>query len=187
MFLTAAGGTTGRPSNTATLAPAAAPQLNGVVVNDGNAQRSMVASLTVNFDAAVTLGSSAISVSGVTGNVPYTLTALGGGTAYKLTFAGQGLDGNSLADDRYTPHVDHATASSGGTAMAADAHFAFFRLFGDNVGDAGVSINDFNTYAAAFGTTLGTPAFAAAFDYDNDNGLSINDFNAPAIRFGKAV
>ena len=182
-----AGGTTGTPSNTATLTPAAAPTLTGVIVNDGSTQRSMISSLTVNFSAAVTLGSGAISVSGVGGNVPFALVPLNGGTAYQLNFAGQGLDSDSLTDGRYTLHVDHSAVSSGGAAMDADSDFAFFRLFGDNDGDAGVSINDFNTFATAFGSLAGNPAFVKAFDFDNDNGISINDFNALSSRFGRTV
>ena len=59
-----------------------------------------------------------------------------------------------------------------------------FTLTGDTDFDTGVSINDFNRLAGAFGTT-GKTWLAGDFDYDG--GVSINDFNLLAGNFGKTL
>ena len=55
-------------------------------------------------------------------------------------------------------------------------------LLGDADLDGSVSINDFNTLAANFGTPSG--ATWAQGDFDYDGSVSINDFNALAANFG---
>ena len=59
---------------------------------------------------------------------------------------------------------------------------ARYTLAGDADLDGSVSINDFNTLAANFGTPSG--ATWAQGDFDYDGSVSINDFNALAANFG---
>ena len=171
------------------------PALTSTVVNDGSMQRSMVRSLTLNFNQPVTLGVAALTlqqqITGgtyVASTAAYTLTpATTGGPSltYTLTFTDAG---GSIADGTYRLLVNAAfVTNAGGTAMAAATSFDFKRLFGDSDGDGGVSINDFNVFATAFGSTLGNAAYNASFDFDGDNGISINDFNALASRFGVTI
>ena len=80
------------------------------------------------------------------------------------------------------------TVDAAGTGVHGSVGtFEFYRLFGDADGDRGVSVNDFNAFATAFGATGGSAAFDARFDFDGDNGISINDFNQFATRFGVVV
>lgn len=58
-------------------------------------------------------------------------------------------------------------------------------LAGDADLDGGVSINDFNNLAAAFGQASGKVWLDGDFDYDG--GISINDFNLMAANFGQTV
>ncbi len=58
-------------------------------------------------------------------------------------------------------------------------------LYGDADLDGGVSINDFNNLAAAFGQASGKVWLDGDFDYDG--GVSINDFNLLAANFGQTV
>ena len=171
------------------------PTMTSTTVNDGTAQRSMVRSLTLNFSQPVTLGGGAISLQKkqadgtyVASTAAYTLTPVtttGPSSAYTLTFTDSG---GSIADGVYRLVTSAASVTNAsGTAMAAAATFDFVRLFGDADGDGGVSINDFNAFASAFGATSGNAAFNAAFDFDADGGISINDFNAFASRFGVTV
>ena len=58
-------------------------------------------------------------------------------------------------------------------------------LFGDADLDGGVSINDFNALAGAFGQSGGKHWTDGDFDYDG--GVSINDFNLLAGNFGQSL
>ena len=62
---------------------------------------------------------------------------------------------------------------------------ARYTLAGDADLDGSVSINDFNTLAANFGTPSG--ATWAQGDFDYDGSVSINDFNALAANFGQTL
>ena len=178
-----------------------------IVLDDGTAQRSMIRSVTVLLNGTIpsaniaagaftltqtsgpSIGTYTASVAGVT-------TPAAGQTAIKLTFSGSTVVAGSVADGRYTLAIDGSklTNSTGqltdalGNGSAGSVRTATFsRLYGDVDGDAGVSINDFNVFAAAFGTVSPAAAFVSGLDYDGDNGISINDFNQFATRFGTTI
>ena len=167
--------------------------VSGFVVNDGLAQRSMVQRALLNFSEPVALTSDAVTLQRkqpdgtyVTVTGGYALVPVTASTysqSYRLQFSG-----NSLADGRYRVLVT-GTGVGGtlGNTMATNTTFEFHRLFGDADGDGGVSINDFNGFAAAFGAVSPAAAFNAAFDFDGDAGISINDFNEFSSRFSSTV
>lgn len=171
------------------------PAMASAVINDGLPQRSMVKSLTLNFNTPVNIAAGGLTLqqrqadgSYALSTAPYTLTpatTAGPSSAYTLTFTGAG---GSIADGAYRVVLNAASiTNANNTAMAAAASYDFKRLFGDLDGDGGVSINDFNAFSNAFGLGLGTAGYNAAFDADGDNGISIDDFNAFTSRFGLTI
>ena len=79
-----------------------------------------------------------------------------------------------------------STAARGlGYADTGTAVIVKATLFGDADLDGGVSINDFNAFAANFGATSGKVWSGGDFDYDG--GVSINDFNLFAGNFGQTL
>ena len=167
--------------------PAIAVQ--GTQVNDGNAQRSMVQSLTVSFDHAVTLDPGAFSIvlhanatiDGVTGQTQGTLPVLGwsssdGGLSYVVTFSGAGVVNNSIADGIYDLTLDstkvHDVANQ---TLATDYVFAFFRLYGDFNGDGTVNNADSFQFSRAFNKSIGQAGYLAFFDFNGDDTINNSD------------
>src|SRR5262249_9734425 len=77
----------------------------GVVVNDGSAQRSMVTSLTVTFSTVVHLDPGAFELVRQEGGViqlDVSESVVDGHSVDTLTFSGAGIIGGSLADGHYT-------------------------------------------------------------------------------------
>ena len=172
------------------------PTVVSTLVNNGTPQRSMVGSLRVNFDQPLTLAAGAITlVRRANGGTPaasigLVATPVAGtnNASYLLTFTGPGVTNGSLDDGVYDLQIAAAGVSNElGLTPAANTTYTFTRLFGDVDGDSGVSINDFNAFAAGFGTVAGNASFNPAFDFDNDGGISINDFNELAGRFGRTL
>ena len=170
----------------APLAPA--PILTSFVVNDGNAQRSMITSLTLNFDKAVTLGATAISLLTQDGSaVGFVFSPASGSSAqYVLTFPDG--TGGSLGDGVYTLSVDGSAVTAAGSAqMTGKSSFSLHRLFGDVNGDRTVNSIDNFQFRNAFGTSSGGTGFNAAFDYNGDGVVnSIDNFQFRA-RFGVTI
>jgi large repetitive protein len=174
---------------TVTLHVASPPRVEGVQVNDGDVQRSMVAGLTVTFSEVVTLAAGAFEIRGAAGDltpatVTWTTQVVGGKTVAMLTFSGTDAIGGSLADDSYTLWVraDGVTGLAG--PMAADASFAFYRLFGDGNGDGVVDEDDLLAFASAYGTGSGGPGYQDYFDYNADGVIDEDDLLAFADRYG---
>ena len=138
--------------------------VEGTQVNDGNAQRSMVQSLTVSFDHLVTLDPGAFSIvlhanatiNGVTGQTEGTLPGLNwstsdGGLSYVVTFNGAGVVNNSIADGIYDLRLDSTKVHDVvNQTLATDYVFAFFRLYGDFNGDGTVNNADSFQFSKAF-------------------------------------
>ena len=181
-------------------------KLSAMTLDDGTVQRSRVRTATLLFDGTLTaanFSAGAITLTQTSGTVtPWTAVVSGvampvsGQTAVTVTFNGTAAEFGSLADGQYVLHVDGSKITDAlgrgidalGTGAGGSAKdYAVARLFGDADGDLGISINDFNGLAAAFGSVSGNASYNAVYDYDNDNGISINDFNAFAGRFGKTL
>jgi hypothetical protein len=171
-------------------------QVASVVVNDGPEQRSMVNSLTVTFDGALTLDPGAFELSREDGSpVELTVAAslVNGQTVAVLTFVGPGIIGGSLADGGYTLTVraDQVHDQWGrqldgdGDGLAGGNRVdAFFRLFGDADGDGDVDWGDRDLFRSAFEKSAGASGYLWYFDFDGDgdvDGLDNGQFNR---RFG---
>jgi len=178
-----------------TLGPA---EVESVASSDGPAQRSMVNSLAVTFDRAVTLDAGALDLQWQ-GDGPVGLNVasavVGGRTVAVLTFAGPGIIGGSLADGRYTLTVlaDHVhdrwgreLDGDGDGSAGGDRVDGFFRLFGDSDGDGDVDGQDRDRFRAAFHTHAGEPGYLWYFDFDGDGYVDGHDNGQFNRRFGKS-
>ncbi|MBX7103993.1 MAG: hypothetical protein K1X57_07920 [Gemmataceae bacterium] len=180
-----------------------APRVAQVMIGDGSAQRSRVASLTVNFSQIVTLTTSAFQLVRQSDNAPVSLAVgvnnAGPGTVATLTFLGGAVDHGSLADGRYTlrvvsadvgnvagsldgngdgtPGDDFVLASAGSPNPATN----IYRLFGDADGDGTVTGTDFLAFRLAFLTSN------PAFDADGNGTVDSSDFLQFRLRFLQSV
>ena len=188
-----------------TVAAATAPvAVSSVTVDNNTAQRSRVRSLTVVLNGGMTavgIAAGAFALGRTDGGVVPSIAvagvaASGSTTVVTLNFSGTGIVAGSLADGRYRLTVNGALLSgtngvnidAAGNGVAGSVRtLDFHRLYGDVDGDRGVSINDFNAFAAVFGKVNGNAGYDTAFDFDGDDGISINDFNQFASRFGVTI
>ena len=172
----------------------------GTAVNAlGGSQRSMVDSITYQFNQAVTLGAGAITMdvnsgyTGTAGSVPDTISynTIDDGHTWLVTFSGANVTGNSIADGVYdiTLNASAVTADVGSATLAASQTDTFFRLFGDSNGDASVTSRpDVQNFAAAFGTSNTSSAYLAYFDYNADGSITGRpDVQNFATRFGTSL
>ncbi len=182
--------TLGSASNTAQVSADVAPTVSSFQVNDGNAQRSMVDSLTVTFNESVTLADNAITLNllSQTGGspTPMSFTLSGSGTTYVLTFTGSDDVGNSLPDGAYELIVSAGGVSgTGNLNMSADQDYEFFRLYGDFNGDGKVDSADFGVLAIDYGTETNSSDWY--LDYNGDGVIDSADFGAFAVRYGESI
>jgi hypothetical protein len=173
------------------------PVVQGVVVNDGSAQRSMVTSLTVTFSTVVHLGPGAFELVRQGGGVIDLRVAeavVGGHTVDTITFVGAGILGGSLPDGHYALtvrgdqiHDDFGQALDGaGTgAEGSDRTDTFFRLFGDGNGDGHVDLQDLLSFFGTLGKRAGDSGYLAYFDYNGDGRVGLGDLIQLLGRLGR--
>ncbi|MEL7497651.1 MAG: G8 domain-containing protein [Planctomycetota bacterium] len=172
------------------------PQVESVVVNDGDEQRSVVTRLTVTFSEVVSgVDSSAFLLMNTTTNtqvVPNVATeVVDGKTVATLTFSGSGIIGGSLADGDYTLTTQASSVSdAAGNQLDGNADGVggdnstdtFFRFFGDVNGDRKVNIIDYFQFRNAF-----RGSYDSAFDFNGDGVVNIIDFFQFRSRFGQTL
>lgn len=176
-------------------------KVTSVVINNGDAQRSRVTTITVTFDQIVTMPVPAESafqlrrqsdglVIGLSANV-----VNGATTTVTLTFTGPKTEAGSLPDGRYTLNVLAGQTNGGnfdgnGDGTAGDDYALLgdtttnklFRLFGDADGNGVVTASDFNAFRLVYGTTG-----PSIFDIDGSNSVTASDFNAFRLRYGVSI
>jgi len=181
------------------------PRVANVIINNGDAQRSRVTQVRVDFDQLVTFTGSPEAafqlkrqsdnaIVGLSAAVTNTTT-----TSVTLTFTGAVSEATSLADGRYTLTVLANQVANGPRQLDGNANgiagddyvlaaagsppTGIFRLFGDADGDGDVDAADFGAFRAGFAT----PQAVAIFDADNDGDVDAADFGAFRMRFGSSV
>lgn len=174
-------------SMTVRLLPAV-PRVSGIQVNDGNAQRSMVKTLTVTLDNPVmTFPSSAVTVRLRTPGGPQTISATvvatrqdSAGLVWTLSFTGAGLEGGSLADGYYDLAIDQSQLIDPfGQTGTGVAQMSFHRLFGDFDGDMDTDAVD----SAKFRPYLqGSSPYLWYFDSDSDGDIDNADYTSARLR-----
>jgi hypothetical protein len=169
------------------------PAVTSVVFNDGSAQRSMVTSITLTFNTAVTLDDGAIEVGLVGGGaegVVLSTAVVDGLTVVTVTFTGDDIVAGSLGDGRYQLVVHAGLVHDGlGQALGGGVDYldVFFRLFGDVQGTGSVDDTDLALFQAALGTQGGDPGYLWFFDYDGDGSVDQADYDQFLLRYGTQV
>lgn len=173
------------------------PRVIQVTVNNGDAQRSRVNSLTVVFSENVIFSPNAGAAFSVTRTGPGGPTGAATlaapvvdnstfQTKVTLTFSNDSFfNSGSLIDGKYQLTINAANVTDGqlldgnGDGIVGDSYtFNFLRLFGDANGDGAVTASDFNQFRLAYG---GGPSI---FDFNGDSATSASDFNAFRTRYG---
>jgi hypothetical protein len=179
-----------------------APLVSSILIDDGTAQRSVVRSITVNFNVPIIFDAGAFELKDDENNPVDVTTSVAPGTLTSqvvLTFNGGGADASgSLLDADYTLKVlDTKVRSATGVfldgnnngSMGGDAVDVFYRLFGDGNGDGFTDFDDFAlSFLPAFGTEIGVGmGYLARMDFDGDGFVDFDDFaNGFLPNFGKS-
>jgi hypothetical protein len=173
------------------------PEVQGMVVNDGSAQRSMVTSLTVTFSTVVHVDPGAFELVRQEGGViglSIAEVVAGGHTVDTITFVGAGIIGGSVPDGHYTLtiHGDHihddfgqALDGTGTGAWGSNRIDNFHRLFGDAGGDGHVDLQDLANFINTFGKRAGDPGYLWYFDYYADGRVDVDDLLELLRRLGR--
>ncbi|MEZ6134274.1 MAG: SdrD B-like domain-containing protein [Pirellulaceae bacterium] len=164
-----------------------APKVNHFVVDDGSAQRSVVRSLTYEFDSPIVYSVGAFALETSAGQtVPFSLDISPGVLADLFVFSFPGLTGGSLSDGNYRLLVDESliTDAAGnnldgnydGSAGGARAVDEFFRFFGDYDGDRDVDAADYVNFRRTYRRNSSSSLFNSAFDFDADGIVDGSDY-----------
>lgn len=176
---------------TVTIDVLAPPKVKSVVVNDGSAQRSNVRSVTVTFDALVTLDTGAIYLVRGDGTYPTVTpqtTQANGETTVVLTFRGAGTLAGLLTDGNWSLVVRAARVHRldlPSVVMAAGVTEKFHSLYGDSDGNRTVDASDRSAFQSAVGQT--DAASLATFDSDGDGDVDAADQVQFDKRFGRRI
>ncbi len=183
-------------------------EVNSIVIGDGTAQRSRVDKVTVNFDSEVNIASDAFAVNrrgagGGAVGVAFTTELDGNGnTVATLTFSGPLTNNGSLSDGNYDLTILGASVTDidgneldgdrdglmgGDQVFGTQSADAFFRLFGDAIGDRNVSLAEFNLFRSAYGKGSADPNYREFFDWDDNALLGLADFNQFRSRYGTTL
>ena len=178
-----------------------------ITINDGSAQRSRVETVSIQFDAEVTIDTDAFAVvkrgaSGGSVGVDFTTRLDGNGhTIADLTFSGSFVQFGSLADGNYQLTIDGAKITSAdGHGLDADLDGStggqlqfgnavsdkFFRYYGDINGDRFLNLIDYTSFRISYGKSSSDPNFRHALDYNDDEFMNLIDFTQFRIRYGKS-
>ncbi|WP_197456009.1 right-handed parallel beta-helix repeat-containing protein [Stieleria neptunia] len=166
------------------------PETEAIKIDGGTAQRSVVRTITVNFDSDVVLDPATFEIGRIGGGLftpAFTTEIVNGKTVATLTFAGNSEISGSLADGNYRLRVNHQHVTTGGTQMRADYVDRFFRLFGDTDGDRDVDGQDYGRFGLSFLKAAGIPGFNPALDFDGDGDVDGRDYGQFGRRFLKRL
>lgn len=154
------------------------PSLNAVIVNDGSAQRSLVARLTVQFDQPVSLGAGALQV---IANGPDLLPNPGliisptpspslFADTYVITFTGAATvngSGSSLRDGNYLLNIQRTLVVNAiNNSPLSAPPVSFHRFYGDVNGDREVSYQEYLQFRDAY--INATAQTLALYDVNGD-------------------
>ncbi|MBX7105660.1 MAG: right-handed parallel beta-helix repeat-containing protein [Gemmataceae bacterium] len=162
-----------------------AAKVTSVTINNGDAQRSRVTTLKVQFDRLVSSSdlSKAFTFVRQSDSAGVTLSATLDGTQRiaTITFVGGPLENGSLADGRYTLTALASQFTGDGidgdyTLVGTPAN-GLYRLFGDADGSGQVDASDFLAFRLAFLSP------SPSFDFDGDGTVGANDLLQFRLRF----
>jgi VCBS repeat-containing protein len=165
-------------------------------VNGGDAQRSSINSLTVEFNQGVNVQAlidngqitTAAQVFNTTAGTPVTLAA--GNYSYNAATATLTLDLSStpLADGRYELRLTGAITQDGNASNTLPPQqVGFYKLLGDFDGDATVDDADRSLFLQHYGTSVGGANYDPDFDLNDDGLINIQDYAIWTQQFGTSV
>jgi hypothetical protein len=179
-----------------------------VQVNDGDASRSQIGSLTVTFNQIVDHQSLVaafqvqnLSLEQSVRSIVATPSDVDDKTHVRLTFESQNSIREILQDGNYELRVFAAGVSIGGAnsyPMFEDYLFgteadvvsptdSFFRFFGDTDGDRDVDGQDFGQFGLSFLQDPSSPTFNDQLDSDGDGDVDGQDYSHFGRRFLKTL
>lgn len=165
--------------------------VENVVIDDGSAQRSRVASITITFSDAVTIDADAFELREQGGgliDLDVVTFLVDGKTVAVLTFRGEGVTNGSLNDGRYTLTIGpERVHDDQGQTLAFGRLDRLHRLFGDGDGDGDVDFTDLVHFRSAFGGQAGEPGYLPYFDFDDDGVIDLTDYAEFRRRLGTSL
>ena len=173
-------------------AEVAAPQVERVIVNDGQFGRSRLTSLEVVFDSAVRPDPDAIELQNVDGTVVddviWQVRLEGSQSIYRA----EPEPGNRLPDGEYRIVVDGRRIKSTGLALgsgpdtvASGIADGLFQKFGDTDGDAIVGLTDLLALRRAYGASSEDARFEPGLDRDANGVINLVDLLAFRDGYGR--
>lgn len=185
-------------------------QVNQVIIQDGNVQRSIVTQVSVQFNLDVAIAADAFRIinraTGQSLNFSVTTSLVNGKTKATLTFlAGASVyargAGFSLVDGNYQLTIDATKVTAQGHILDGDKDGAdggnfvfgaaaadkFFRYFGDSDGDRDVDATDYGRLGLTYRKVLGQTGFNRYFDYDDDGDVDATDYGRFSLRYRKLL
>ena len=164
------------------------PRIVGVVVNGGEAQRSRVTSLQVEFNTVVSIARGAFRLirhdERVIDVQVSSLRTIDGRSVATLTFTGPLLQAGSLRDGRYALRLraegvvsaeGQPLSSVGSAAPNGNLVSTFHRLYGDTNGDARVNRADLRTFRRGFRSNAADSRYVAELDVNSDRLINRKD------------
>ncbi|MDV6031969.1 MAG: hypothetical protein F9B45_18140 [Phycisphaera sp. RhM] len=180
-----------------------------VVINEGQASRSQVTSLTIRFNTLIDhlAAQNAFQIRNLdkdldVGVLNVLAEDVNGITVIRLTFAGtsttsrsgEGDRGNSLADGNYRLIIDaDAILPVGSPAMPQDYIFGdrtvddFFRIFGDTDADRDVDGQDYGRFGLTFLKSIDDSGYRADLDSDGDGDVDGQDYGRFGLNFLRSI
>ncbi|WP_068264587.1 S8 family serine peptidase [Rubripirellula obstinata] len=193
-------------SNGFAIAPPA--QVEDIIINQGDSQRSGIDQVRIVFDRVVDIDLETGDVfqfindqeQRVAIDIPV-LDHSSGTTIVDITFApGETVNlGGGLLDGNYRLVIDAERVRSNGLAMDGDrdgvvggdhifgANDAdrFFRKYGDFDADGQVGLSDFATFRSVFGLSVGQAGYVRSMDSGMDGQINLSDFADFRSGFGQ--
>ena len=181
-----------------------------MVVNNGQAERSMVTSLKLTFSGIVTIGPGALLLTrfgdGLSVGLQTAVSTANNDTVVTVTFAGTGVAFGSLADGRYQLIV-HGAAITDGHGVGADvgstgqagsdyvsptdtyhgSGLHLYRLFGDASGDGVVDATDLGAFRSTYNANNSQANYLAYMDADASGAVDAIDLSQFRSRFNQNV
>jgi len=160
----------------------------GYQINGGEAQRSVVSSIRLNFSAPIIVDPNLITLTNTNSNIPLQMSVTDNGLSLSITFlSGNGVitrpNGNSLTDGRYIliipqssiRHASSLVPLSEDVIIGDQASEGLFRLFGDLNGNASIDATEKKAFNRAFRTSVGNSSYIASLDELGDGYIGIDD------------